>query len=542
MASDSGHLELCRFLLQEAPALHSDEDLQLACDQLLGRQIHERTTTKQRRQGTEAIYSLFVQEHSMPAIIDPGDSISKAWFSPAGYKGEHSLLITQLSLQTVLECQPTAFASLPFHRKFSMAVESTGWPVDILSSLLCQRPLDCATATTIEGKTALHWAAAHFGEWLRRSGAWVLLDQRQECLENAERYSDLASQLLTKGARGNVCWRGCSPFVSFLTGLVGPNFHTFHNDRRAWNELGLSQAVRRWGHMITSCGLDVVEYAAVENRVLRIEQSMVSGSETWSFYPTELVVLMNTELAIKIATAVKLALFETRALTVPGAWPVSSRLPNTIFWTPDDLDEKDGIRWTRTKREVLIRSDPYLVPSGSSLPSDSSFTSVENMRATWFRLPQGTQDDCGWLALIAMKAKDREQRGQRGYGRRRAASCPPIWNAATVGMHYVQSWSDWWCCLHKCPLDSRWSFYRLGLLEKISLRRCMHGRCSEGYDKGWHLSWEAWLLDSEEYTSVAKRFAARFHPDHMDLVETAQARATERARLAMAPTKANGRR
>jgi hypothetical protein len=50
-------------------------------------------------------------------------------------------------------------------------------------------------------------------------------------------------------------------------------------------------------------------------------------------------------------------------------------------------------------------------------------------------------------------------------------------------------------------------------------------------------SWEADLLWNESHNQVARRFAQRFLPQHLNIVETTSARATERAQLAMGPAR-----
>lgn len=53
--------------------------------------------------------------------------------------------------------------------------------------------------------------------------------------------------------------------------------------------------------------------------------------------------------------------------------------------------------------------------------------------------------------------------------------------------------------------------------------------------KPWSIGWECSLLHNEDNVPTARRFAERFYPDQIDVVEATSERATQRARLAMGP-------
>lgn len=75
----------------------------------------------------------------------------------------------------------------------------------------------------------------------------------------------------------------------------------------------------------------------------------------------------------------------------------------------------------------------------------------------------------------------------------------------------------------------------------------MLGRCqekSEGasvFSRGWHDrwldTWEACLIWEDDHAQTAVGFATRFCPEHLDEAEATSARATERAWLAMSPSR-----
>jgi hypothetical protein len=69
----------------------------------------------------------------------------------------------------------------------------------------------------------------------------------------------------------------------------------------------------------------------------------------------------------------------------------------------------------------------------------------------------------------------------------------------------------------------------------------MQGRCrgleapDEADEEDYGTTFEGWFLRSEDHVHVAKRYAQKFCPERMHIVEETLERATDRARLAMGP-------
>lgn len=290
----------------------------------------------------------------------------------------------------------------------------------MFSSLVLKHSIDCATTSNIRGKTALHWAAAHSGEWLRRWRAGGIL-RLPEFLANAQSYSTLATQLIVVGADVHAIWQdpafynnsingkessSCteeaeveiidfSPLMSFLRGTSHGTSLMWLSCERTWDEAGLADAVLKWGQMVVRSGRFIVEYVAAENEVLRSQRLIVKGSKVWSFCPVELVSSEETLLAVRVVDVTKSAVWKAEPLPTPGAWPASSRLPQTVIWEPCTIDDQYAFRWRLTDI-VHIGSDAWLVlRNGVIDPQHRSLLDFEDAR---YKLLKCAQDE-RWLDI-----------------------------------------------------------------------------------------------------------------------------------------------
>ena len=60
------------------------------------------------------------------------------------------------------------------------------------------------------------------------------------------------------------------------------------------------------------------------------------------------------------------------------------------------------------------------------------------------------------------------------------------------------------------------------------------GRCrTYPYHEGGDKSFEGWFLQNEAYSNVAKRYAEKFCPERVYIIDRLQERVTQRARLGM---------
>jgi hypothetical protein len=114
----------------------------------------------------------------------------------------HGSTLTEASFRVILASQLTPFATLSFAQKFPKAINAIGWPVSgFVDLLLRPEPTKTVAHADKDGKTALHWAAAHFGEWSCAYHCYpgVALEH-DEPRKRAESYRSLASELVGMGS------------------------------------------------------------------------------------------------------------------------------------------------------------------------------------------------------------------------------------------------------------------------------------------------------------------------------------------------------
>jgi hypothetical protein len=535
MAAQNGHLELCRFLLQETSLSADNRVLSSALSEFQITAWYNYQDTDESL--LEAVYRLFVGECNLDIdLLEPPTS-------------PYQLAHTKNSFEVVLASQPTPFSDWSLAQKFTAAVEAVGWPADAFALMLLHHdPTEVVTRANEDGKTALHWAATHLGEWLRRASHSDLRSRK------VESYANLASSLIRMGADvhalshekggsfdGKPGLPRYDPLISLLRGV----------DRTLlfpWDRSGMTEAVSCWGQVLVEGGVHLDDYIATENQLLSSDEWSSLGIRSSGVYlgnltPIKLWITKELTLAAEILEISDVIVWKAQAIHMPGTWPGPGLplLMDTIIWSPGAMDRCDGFKWVASD---TIRVKPQrkkvdaLSASGGSdeLLHDSIVDAVrERSELT------SSHDDHGQVARVLSQEIRSRQSG------RRASSAPPLQDRmATSGADWMNRValmpSGWGFILHKCPLDSRWykrSEY-LRFDDSNSFRRdCLHGRCHElpGFpdERIDAASFEGWFLRNEDYVHVAKQYAQKFCPDRMYIVEETLERATDRARLAMGP-------
>jgi hypothetical protein len=544
MAARNGHLELCRFLLRET-SLSADN---LVLSSAL-KEVQEHAWSVSRKIDDallEAFYSLLVSEHNMEIdLLDPPTSLDDV----------HQLTHTETSFGVVLASQPTPFADLSLAQKFSATIKAVGWPADAFSTMLHSHdPTEVVTRTTEEGMTALHWAAAHLGEWPR------LVEDIYASpyfLRRVGGYAKLASDLVRMGAdihalrHEKMAWpdgtrslRKYDPFLSLFRGVD-------LKSKYYWSRSSMAQAVRIWGQVLVEGGVDLHEYIVTENEFLTSTEwanmnILSSGMYDGCRASAKLFITGDSTLAVTVREIPSVTVWKAQAtrVHVPGAWPASPLLVDTIIWMPGAMDECHGFDWAAsyTVNVTNLGLDQIEAPGMSSgsdeLPYDSI---IDAARGPWEATV--SQDDHGPVAIILGRETRSRQRVSGRHSGRRAPSAPPLQDRRPIsGADWtnkaVCTPSGWRFTLHKCPSDSRWHQRVAGIDLSYFRRDCMQGRCHEVRDpfgKDDAATFERWLLRNEEHVHVAKRYAQKFCPEQMHVVEETLVRATDRARLAMGP-------
>lgn len=555
MAAQEGNLELCRYLLKETA--HPDEDavLRSAFDALLAYATGDVMSRRPRpcyRPLLDAVYDLFVRDCTLD--IDINNITRKA----SKWEREKFMFLTDNAFAVVLACQPVHFAKLPYAQMFDTAIESIGWPAEAFSALLEKDSSDLALRTNGCGQTVLHWAAAHYGEWSRRSTCEPQFSKGGfNPIARAKRYGRLASKLVSVGADVHALYRDpnvwssirLDPFLAFLGGVR--TCITW-----CWNVKGIRDAVSSWGEMLVEGGQDLAGYIATENKFLRsvqwdqVDRRLVLWDTDSMCVPVRLLVSEESTLILETKRIFWVRLWKAEVVSMPGAWPIPSKLPLTIPWFPRGADRQAGYRWVETT-SVRLQSTVCRMQTPEMLDDDKDdddhymyYYANTTVRHELTR----AQDDSSLVAQIVARVP-RARRMERNGSRHRASSGPPTVSQYT--RHGTRPWrnkpldtvttsSRWKFGFHKCPLDSQWRMRSAHTYsDDCHLRReCMQGRCQDQidpFDKSNELSFERWFFRNEDYVHVAKRYAEKFYPERVHLVKATLERKTERLRLSMGP-------
>jgi hypothetical protein len=535
MAACNGHLELCKFLLRETSFPADNASLSSALEEV---QRHAWSSY----QGTddlllEAFYRLFVSEHNLEIdLLDP----------PTCLEDICQLTHTKTSFGVVLASQPTSFADLSLAKKFSATIEAVGWPADAFATMLNHHnSSEVVTRTAEDGKTALHWAAAHLGEWLRS-----VEGSRFETAfsHRVEPYATLASDLVRVGADVHALWHdkaewSYDPFLAFLKGVDLITTYT-------WDRAGMAKAARVWGRVLVEGGVHLDSYIITENELLRsIKWSDWFGMDIPSLgiydssrlVPKKLCITKDSTLAVEILEIPCVMVWRAQEKYIPGAWPIPHLFVDTIIWHPRAMEECDGFCWVISDRIHIKPGRKQIDALGMSGGSDELVN--DSIIGSELGHSESHDDHSPVAMVLGRETRSRQRVSWRHSSGLRTSSAPPLhdhtarseidWTNRTIYMH-----SGWRFTAHKCPLDSRWYKRPLNFVYNNFRRYCMQGRCRElqySDEENDAATFEGWLLRNEDHVHVVKRYAQKFCPERMHIVEATLERVTDRARLAMGP-------
>jgi hypothetical protein len=494
----------------------------------------------------QAAYALFVKEYELSTDLNEHPDFHFPHKSQA-------LSLTGPSFQIILASQLNPLASMTIAQRFSTAMYARGWPADaFLASILRPNPVETVSQANKDGKTSLHWAAAHFGEWLCRypcpHGAIL---EHHGPRERAESYASLMSELVRMGSDIHAVWyapaselkgihpQANDPFITFLRGLRSASDAL---SEPLWAPESLLDAVNQWGQMLVAGGRSLTDYIAVENRFLRrahcIDASYDLDCDTWTFIPTKLVISEDGTLSVQVINVIDLPLWRSVPSHVPDTWPVLAASSSTIIWKPDVADELVGSQWSELA-SVRIISHPYHIqpldiPAQSSDLADCASTARQEL------IFSATQDDHGKLANIITREARSCHRHDRKRTHQRAASLPPfpaetkqsLEPKSLISTEYYSRTGIYQ--VHKCSSDLRWSSLSR---HHGSLRECMQSyhqnHVGIDYQRSFPQGWEYAILRDESLVWVARRFAERFYPAYTNIVDETSEKAAERADLNM---------
>lgn len=524
-------LELCRFLLQACSLFHRDDIINEARRRLYAYAAN--------RAGISRVIGLVEEvDHLATEYGTSADDGLDYWialgeFSDMYHDKDRPLLLPHISV-----------ADAPFLERFEIAIKSICWnPEFFAASFRDDESAMLATQANKAGKTALHWALEHYGCFTHFSRGVSGSEINDVVVTNG--YANLAVALIRKGSDVHSCWHRpalyrtilkASPLISLLQGL-GPYKRCI--------AAKLSDTVYRWGKMLAEAGMSLQKYVATENAFLRANRGAIRVLDGHEFIVADLEVSGQDRLTIRVEAAFEVRVWKARPIQVPGEWPASpsspspvgrlEEIPETVMWVLEECDEREGFRWV-VAGNVNITTPSYLAepPGTIEYHELGSIDLSPPPRLDEYERPLYDDD----FSVLMMK-NDEDFR-QRSHARRRSASAPAVERRDRIGRHMLDFPEPWRGSLHKCAVDERW---KLSSIACPSLRDCMQGRCrdrTKTHPDGDY-TWETWLMTHEDHVEVAKRFARRLYPQHLDLVEMTSVRATERAQLAMAPARPPGK-
>jgi hypothetical protein len=379
------------------------------------------------------------------------------------------------------------------------------------------------------GKTALHWAIANYGGCQRHH-------EPHRCTPDViSSYANIVIELIRNGADVYACWDDSSrlgataktsPLLALLDALGKDG---------DWHAAIISDAVYRWGQMLVEAGKSLTNYVVTENEFLRANRHGITFSYgRYEIFVVGLGILADNRLTLRVEHTSEVSVWRARPTRMPGAWPsplrledqiiLSPELPSIIIWRPDDADEQEGFRWVSAEA-VKTGMHSYLVEPLDTIESHAlDFISLRDPQVPGTR-HFAIRDDHS--LSVVMRTNESRQEIQ-SYTRRRSASAPTINNRQRIGRP-----ARWDGAIHQCVTDMRWRF---SSTVHPSLRDCTQDRCRKWtgpHKRGRLFNWEFSMLGDERHVQVARRFAQRFHPQCLEMVEETSARATERAQLAM---------
>ena len=522
-------MDLCGFLLQEFPSYRLDTALHEALKSFLADYwmiVCGRVEKCYLEQVMEEFYRLFLGRyglvtdvHNLPRLDHAGCIIE---YEEEEDTDHHNMVLTNFALQEVISSQPSPFSEWPLTQRLNSALRARGWPAKAFVRLInAGTSMQLATYADPMGKTALHWAAEHFGHWVARTDPRAT---HERVSMNQQSYGDLMVTLIRDGANLHALdYANETPFTYMLKGSC----YGIHE----WEPGLLRGAIQRWGTLMQDAGCCLPAYAEMENRLhasnAATKLKIWRMGNLWSY---KLVVSGTSTLVLEVGGSLQLPIWEFRP--PPGSWRRCVSRIDRIIWPPSPWHEgMDWDLWRKTNDFVLKLP---LVRLRSPEPSHSL---AESIARSWHQWVKGTQDDHGFVATTmqrssrALKARSK---------RHRALSLPPPRTMLDKTSNKRIEERDlnfmayhWMPTPHKCPLDLVWkSAYPLDGFFHIESRLCMQGRCGDGQaDLLGTDHWEIALLGDDSNMEIAKPFMARFRPEWVSIVEDNARKAQRRVEL-----------
>ncbi|KAM0722808.1 hypothetical protein Q7P37_002250 [Cladosporium fusiforme] len=519
IAAARGHVKLCEFLLGMSPAFREDTIMNCALEAFLESSL-SRLGNEKPRVMSDALYHLFIDGYGM-AIETVRATNTFCW-------GEENvlsnMLLSEQSARDILASQLIPFNGLSFDRRFAIAMGSKGWPAHMfLEFLRSDNPMQLATQRDARGRTALHWAAEHFGYWATTRWARDVSDDNESSMNSCAK---LMIELLALGA----------DFHALSAELETPFARALHHAE--FEEVG--HMLQGWAEVITVSGLSLHEYVEIENAVQQPSHSRCSNNTRpyGKAFETDL-----WQLTVSGTSKLSIQLFGRRSIEIwdyhppPGTWQASPPVLPTMIWHPKVTEEPETVPFWRNERSIEIRSVPY-DPELEDPIQQSSFSRA-NLNWLWSDIFRWTSQDDTGRCFTAFQPKcvgdDKSFLRKR---HRRAASAPPP--RIHPMEHPSYEFVDVLAChfstatVHKCLFDGRWKKHHDSLRRSERLRRyCMHGSCQsptdlniaaethlyDGSKRDRHFDWEVALSGDLGNPDIALRYADRFRPELRPILE-----------------------
>jgi hypothetical protein len=520
LAASYGHIELCKFLLEQHSYFCDDTTMHSALHRFIecSRYYRAGNDFRSARQRANDMYYLFMDRYGL--VVQSSEEVDYKYNISFGENVESNLLLTERSLRHMLDGQLIAsIRRSAFSIKFPAAMRSVGWPPDMfLEFLQPYDPTQLVTATDGKARTVLHWAAKHFGYW---ACAW---NNRDSCPDDTmiNSYATLLRKFILLGADVHAV---TSQYETPLTTAL-------HQIMAFTDWPACALAIKRWGETLVEAGIVLNRYIQVENALLR---SLAGKSRAWESnihymllpHMTQLLIVEGSILAAEIQFCRPIDVWECR--TSPGAWDTESRLPTRSFLQPPRRGDH-SLFWHEVEK-VRIYSEPYLIQgtSRSAMP----FYSLEDSEDNWTALFERTQDDHGLVARTILRDRSRSE-AKIPLLRDRASSVPPeltrkrynrLPTHSSPAREIILGNDRWIPVVYRCPIDSM-KIWRPGTFTIDGCWSEDNPRFLPSFDSRSPEErliakddWEIQLLREHGDEDTVKRFGHRFCRELRDLIE-----------------------
>jgi hypothetical protein len=434
---------------------------------------------------TRELYRLFVRQYDLHVDLDVV-AHPRGWST--GYI-PHSISdneqLDHECLMDLLVSQPLPLDQWPASQRALIGLGSRGWPVDVFLKVMnLDKYPNMITQTDPRGRTALHWAAEHCGEWSCSSPR--SFDDATEYNKQKEGYRKLVTKLIALGADiHKLDKNGHSPLSAYCNKLDWRLVRFEHTNSPL-------KHIRMWGELVSLGGHSLPDYARKENQQL---QTLDQAQRTTRHVVLEMVeVLGDSELTVHMTAYTSVNIWQPRL--VPGAWerPFLDKVIS-VGGISLALVEKPDL-WVKTATQEVVAGR---CPGTTISHTPRLSLTHESVYEAWHDLFSGSQDDHSQLAKVMSDDFGRDRRGQRSPTERRARSHTrsvtpwPNESPFEPPIHPTVTLERWPSQVHKCFLDAKWTGGRsFGLSSLPDEAACMLGLCSLRSYKG--RSWEDDLI------------------------------------------------